>query len=78
MEIRVDNNVFRHWWLSLIVGIIGIIAGICCFVTPVDSIIVLTDFFVIFMIVGGIFNIVTTAFVYFRFLDAVQLHYGNL
>ena len=61
MEIRVDNNVFRHWWLSLIVGIIGIIAGICCFVTPVDSIIVLTDFFVIFMIVGGIFNIVTAA-----------------
>ncbi len=61
MEIRIDNNVFKHWWVSLIVGIMGIIAGICCFVTPIRSLAVLTDFFVVILIVGGIFNVVTAA-----------------
>lgn len=34
MEIQINNPVFRHWWLSLIVGLLGIIAGICYFATP--------------------------------------------
>ena len=61
MEMQIDNNVFRHWWLSLIVGIMSIIAGLCCFVTPISSIVVLTSFFVVILIVGGIFNVVTAA-----------------
>lgn len=47
--------------LSPVVGIMGIIAGICCFVTPADSFIVPTDYFVVLMIVGGIFKNVTAA-----------------
>lgn len=61
MEIRINDNVFKHWWLSLIVGLLGIIAGICCFATPISSIEVLTNLFIVIMIVGGIFNIVTAA-----------------
>lgn len=61
MEIQINDNVFKHWWLSLIVGLMAIISGICCFVTPISSIAVLTSFFIIILIAGGIFNVITAA-----------------
>ncbi|WP_290534923.1 HdeD family acid-resistance protein [Alistipes sp.] len=51
------DNLFRYWWISLIVGILGIAAGICCFVIPAGSLAVMTTFFIAILIVGGIFNI---------------------
>lgn len=60
-EIHIDKHVFKHWWVSLIVGILGIAAGICCFATPVSSLEILTNFFIIILIVGGIFNVVSAA-----------------
>ncbi len=49
---------FHFWWISLIIGILSIIAGVCCFVTPLDSLAALTAFFIAVLIIGGIFNIV--------------------
>lgn len=54
----VRKNVFRYWWISLIVGILSIAAGICCFATPLDSLAVLTVFFMVVLLLGGLFNIV--------------------
>lgn len=59
-EIRLNKNVFKHWWLSLIMGIISIVAGICCFVTPINSLTVMRTFFVALLITGGIFNVIST------------------
>lgn len=58
-EERIEKNVFKHWWVSLVVGIMGIVAGICCFATPASSLEILTDLFIAILIIGGIFNIVT-------------------
>lgn len=48
---------FRYWWISLIVGILSIITGICCFAVPAGSLAVMTTFFIAVLIVSGIFNI---------------------
>lgn len=58
-EIQLDKNVFKYWWLSLVVGLMSIIAGICCFVTPAESLVVMTSFFIFILIAGGVFNIVS-------------------
>lgn len=58
-EEKIEKNVFKHWWVSLVVGIMGIVAGICCFATPASSLEILTDLFIAILIIGGIFNIVT-------------------
>lgn len=39
----------------------SIAAGICCFVTPADSLAVLTVFFMVVLLIGGVFNIVFAA-----------------
>lgn len=39
----------------------SIAAGICCFVTPADSLAVLTVFFMVVLLLGGLFNIVFAA-----------------
>lgn len=57
-KIQLDKKMFKHWWISLVVGILSIAAGICCLLTPIDSLAVLTNFFMIILIGGGIFNIV--------------------
>lgn len=59
--IRLGRDRFRFWWISLLMGILSIIAGICCFATPVDSLAVLTAFFITLLIVGGICNIAFAA-----------------
>lgn len=59
--INVDMKSFRYWWISLIVGILSIIAGICCFTTPTSSLAALTELFMAILIIGGIFNIVSAA-----------------
>lgn len=58
-ETNLEKKTFKYWWLSLIVGIMSMVAGICCFVTPVSSIVALTTLFMVVLILGGIFNIVS-------------------
>ena len=54
---RLHQKPFKYWWISLLAGILSIVGGILCFSTPIDSLAVLTLFFVAILIVGGIFNI---------------------
>ena len=53
-----SKKLFRHWWISLITGLLSIAAGIACFVVPADSIAAMTVFFIIVLLSGGIFNVV--------------------
>ncbi len=59
--IRLGRDHFRFWWISLLMGILSIVAGICCFATPAGSLAVLTAFFIALLIVGGIGNIAFAA-----------------
>lgn len=52
---------FRYWWISLIVGVLSIATGVCCFITPINSIAALTSFFIAILAAGGIINIVWAA-----------------
>ena len=57
-EMHRTQNLFRYWWISLIVGILSVITGICCFVIPVNSIAMMTAFFIAVLIVSGIINLI--------------------
>ena len=52
------GNRFRYWWISLVIGILGIATGVACFVVPTDSLAVLTAFFIAVLVAGALFNIV--------------------
>ena len=45
-EMHRTRNLFRYWWVSLVVGILSIVTGVCCFVVPADSLAVMTAFFI--------------------------------
>lgn len=53
-----SKRLFQYWWVSLVIGLLSIIAGICCFVTPVDSLAIMTEFFMALLVIGGLLNIV--------------------
>lgn len=55
--IRLGRKDIRYWWISLIVGLFSIAAGIGCFVTPGGSLVLLTVLFVTTLLAGGILNI---------------------
>lgn len=55
---KTEETLFKYWWVSLIVGFLSIATGICCFVTPANSLIALTSFFIFALAAGGIINIV--------------------
>jgi len=48
----------KNWWLSLLLGILYVLAGICVLFTPIASYIAISILFSISLIVGGIFEIV--------------------
>lgn len=51
------KNPFRYWWISLLVGILALAAGIGCFIVPADSLAILTAFFIVILLTGGVCNI---------------------
>lgn len=55
--IRLERKDIRYWWISLIVGLFSIAAGVGCFVTPGGSLALLTVLFVTTLLAGGILNI---------------------
>lgn len=48
----------KYWWISPIIGILAIIIGIWCMVTPVVTIIALSYVFGITFLITGIFEII--------------------
>lgn len=55
--IRLERKDVKYWWISLIVGLFSIAAGVGCFVTPGGSLALLTVLFVTTLLAGGILNI---------------------
>lgn len=56
-EMHRTRNLFRYWWVSLVVGILSIVTGVCCFVVPADSLAVMTTFFIAVLVTAGIVNV---------------------
>lgn len=56
-EMHRTRNLFRYWWVSLVVGILSIVTGVCCFVVPADSLAVMTAFFIAVLVTAGIVNV---------------------
>ena len=54
---KTAKNVTKHWYLSLILGILFICVGIWVFMTPVSSYITLSILFSVTIFVSGIFEI---------------------
>ncbi len=50
------QSTVKHWWISLLVGILYIVAGIWVFKTPLSSYISLSILFSVFIFVSGIFQ----------------------
>ena len=48
------SRTIRHWWMMLIAGILCIIAGICVFIFPAESYVVISILFGIVMLATGI------------------------
>lgn len=48
----------KHWWVSLLIGIIAVIVGLFCMFTPFTTFAALTILFVVSFFVGGICEIV--------------------
>ena len=48
------SRTIRHWWLMLIAGILCIAAGICVFIFPAESYVVISILFGIVMLATGI------------------------
>ncbi|WP_417130117.1 HdeD family acid-resistance protein [Phocaeicola sp.] len=51
------GNCFKYWWIPLLVGILSILAGICCLVLPIESFVLLSVLFVCILLASGLFNI---------------------
>jgi len=51
------KKAIKHWWVSLLVGIIAIALGIWCMFTPLTTFAALTIVFVVSFFVGGISEI---------------------
>lgn len=56
------NNPFgyavKNWWLSLLLGILYILAGLCVLWTPIVSYMTISILFSISLIIGGIFELI--------------------
>lgn len=51
------QKAIKHWWVSLIVGIVALVLGIICMFTPLATFAALTFVFVISFFIGGISEI---------------------
>jgi uncharacterized membrane protein HdeD (DUF308 family) len=50
----------RHWWLSILVGLLAIVVGILCMTTPDATLTSLTLLFILVMLFDGVADIVTS------------------
>ena len=56
--IKTTKNVIKHWYLSLILGILYILVGIWVFRTPIESYVALSIVFSVTCFISGIFEII--------------------
>ena len=56
--IKTTKNAIKHWYLSLILGILYIIVGIWVFRTPIESYVALSIVFSVTCFISGIFEII--------------------
>lgn len=56
--IYLKSDHVKYWWISLLTGLLSVVVGIWCFCTPLESLAALSIFFVVAMLLGGIFNVV--------------------
>lgn len=52
------EKVVKNWWVALILGIVGVVVGIWCLFTPIETFVAITILFVVAFFVGGISEIV--------------------
>ena len=52
------KRVIKHWWLSLVVGVLAIVVGVWSLCTPVDTFLALTLLFVVAFLVEGVLEVV--------------------
>jgi uncharacterized membrane protein HdeD (DUF308 family) len=57
MIIKTVENAIKHWWISLLLGTMFILVGICVLVTPLESYTILSMLFSITFFVNGILEI---------------------
>lgn len=48
----------RHWWTSLVIGLLAVILGVWCFITPMSTLGALTMLFIVAFFACGIFEVV--------------------
>ena len=48
----------RHWWASLVIGLLAVILGVWCFITPMSTLGALTMLFIVAFFASGIFEVV--------------------
>ena len=48
----------KNWWVSILIGVLAVILGIWCMVTPDTTLVALTMVFVVAFLVSGIFEII--------------------
>lgn len=52
------KNAVKHWWISLLVGIVAVVVGFICMFTPFATFAAITLLFVFSFFIGGISEIV--------------------
>jgi len=50
------KNSARHWYLLLILGIVFVLMGVWTLLTPISSLIALSIFFAVTLLVSGLFE----------------------
>jgi uncharacterized membrane protein HdeD (DUF308 family) len=57
MIIKTVENAIKHWWISLVLGVLFILVGICVLATPLASYTILSMLFSITFFINGILEI---------------------
>lgn len=56
-----DSRHVKYWWVSLIAGLLSILVGVFCLVTPDATLVALSMLFIAVLLVDGIMDIVLAA-----------------
>lgn len=51
----------RYWWISLLSGILSVVVGVCCLVTPDATLVALSYLFVAMLLASGVMDILLSA-----------------
>lgn len=55
---RTARKAVKHWWLSLLIGLLAVIVGIWCMTTPDTTLVALAILFTVSFLVGGALEII--------------------